>query len=282
MAKGSRDQEGAVALVLTLYLPADRADPHPDAIAGAFGVPQDGADAFEIGRAETGAACMVARDPALPAPEAPPGRRATDWRLVVPTLRAPWSARDLLPACAHAAALLGGTWGPVEGSDELDLLNAWDEAHAREVSALAVTCEATGVPPPPFRDVATLGAVHRWLVAIAEQEPDAGLFVPAHIHALDPTDGGPTLFAVRFPQEAERALVPLVDGVLHDPTGGAGGIERPLLYPRGLLPGDAIVDVEEARAVLAEAEGEPIGRFRFVTPVEVLDEESFRAPHLES
>lgn len=267
-----------MALVLTLYFPADRRDPGPDEIAAAFGVPADGSTAFEIGRAETGAACLIARDPALPAPDAPPGRRATDWRLLVPTLRAPWSARDLLPACAHAAALLGGSFGPVEGSDELDLLNAWDEAHAREVSALALTCEATGAPPPPFRDVATLGAVHRWLLAIAEQEPDVGLFVPAHIHALDPSDGGPTLFAARFPLDAERALVPLVDGILYDPTGGEAGIERPLLYPRSLLPADVIVDGDAARAALAASEGAPISRFRFVTPVEVLDEESLRRP----
>lgn len=265
-----------MALVLTLYLPADQPDPDPDALAGAFGVPGDGSAAFEIGRAETGAACMVARDPALPAPDAPAGRRASEWRLVVPTLRAPWSARDLLPACAHAAALVGGTWGPGERTDELDLLNAWDEAHAREVAALALTCEATGVPPPPFRDVATLDAVHRWLIAIAEQEPDAGLFVPAHIHALDPADGGPTLFAVRFPQEAERAFVPLVDGVLFDPTGGEAGLERPLLYPRALLGEDTMLDVAHARARLAATEGEAIARFRFVTPVEVLDEESLR------
>lgn len=267
-----------MALILTLYLPAAQPDPDPDSLAAAFGVPGDGSDAFEIGRAETGSACMIARDPALPSPAAPADRRASPWRLVVPTLRAPWSARDLLPTCAHAAALVGGTWGPKEGTDELDLLNAWDEAHAREVSALALTCEATGVAPPPFREAAALDDVHRWLLAIAEREPEPGLFVPAHIHALDPADGGPTLFAVRFPQEGERAFLPLVDGLLFDPTGGEGGLERPLLYPRSLIGTGPIVDVQVARRALIESEGEAIARFRFVTPVEVIDEESLKAP----
>lgn len=266
-----------MALVLTLYLPADRADPDPDDLAAAFGVPSDGSDAFEIGRAETGSACMVARDPALPSPAAPEGRRASAWRLVVPTLRAPWSARDLLPACAEAAASLGGTWGPSAQTDELDLLNAWDEAHAREVSALALTCEATGVPPPPWREGAVLDAVHGCLIALAEREPDAGLFVPAHIHALDPADGERTLFAVRFPQEGERAFLPRVDGVLFDPSGGEGGVERPLLYPRKALGSDLVLDVERARTALLELEGESIARYRFITPVEVIDEESLRA-----
>ncbi len=265
-----------MALVLTLYLPAERADPDPAAVARAFGVPDDGSAGFEVGRAETGAACLVTRDPALPSNDAPEGRRSTPWRLVVPTLRAPWSARDLLPACAAAAGSLDGSWGPLEGTDELDLLNAWDEAHAREVRALALTCEATGTTPPPFRDVGTLGEVHRWLIAIAEQEPERDLFVPAHIHALDPADGGPTLFAARFPQEGERAFVPLLDGVLFDPTGGEGGVERPLLYARGVLPEGTVLDVDAARERLMAAEGEGIGRYRLVTPVEVLDEESLR------
>lgn len=265
-----------MALVLTLYLGSDWEDPDPAVIAGAFGVPDDGADSFEVGRAETGAACLVVRDPALPAQEAPAGRRATAWHLVVPTLRAPWSARDLLPSCAAAAASLGGTWGPAEKTDELDLLNAWDEAHAKEAHALATTCDATGAVLPPFRDVGTLDAVHRALVAIAEREPEVGVFVPAHIHALDPADGGPTLFAVRFPTGADHAFVPLVDGVLFDPAGGDGGVERPALYPRSLLGPEELVNAEEARAILDTAEGEAIGRFRFVTPVEVLDEESLR------
>jgi hypothetical protein len=245
-------------LVLELNIPPDQGVIGAAEIAAAFGVPDDGSDSIELGRPETGSSCLIQRS----GPGASPADR---WALIVPTIRAPWSARDLLPACAEAVAGFGGDWGGARTADEL--VARWDAAHARDVARLGDTCLQTGAPPPPYRERALVDRVHEGLVALAS----SALPAPPTIHALDPGDGQPTSFAVRLPVEHERFWLPHVDGVLWDRGRGIAGVEEPRFFSLGL---HGELERETVTERLRDVEGEAIDRYRVVTPVEVVDAES--------
>jgi hypothetical protein len=130
-----------------------------------------------------------------------------------------------------------------------------------------------------------LQAIHLALVGLASARA-SDRPSPPWIHALDPASGSPAIFACRLPDGQGDLWLPPVDAVLFDPAGEADGNEAPRLFPLGVLEhalrpgplGGFLIDSERARAALGKGLGEAIGRFRFVTPVEVVDEEVLTAP----
>jgi hypothetical protein len=283
-----------VPLVLALYVAEGKGVPETAAITAALGVPDDGRDVFEIGRAETGATCLVQRvEEAARAPEAPATDPAdwilSDWRIVLPTVRAPWSARDLIPTI-DAAAPPGTRWralapGLRDGGPPLE---AWTKQHRDDLQTLRERCEAAGAPLPPHAPASILDAVHESLVEIARlhdddsaDDDDTPLVAPPTVHALVPMEGGRARFAVRLMSHGPRAFVPTSCELLFDPDAEPHAVESPRLFERELLAdlleparaGD-VVDVVAALERLTAQEGEALAPYRFVTPVEVVDEES--------
>lgn len=275
-----------MTLVLGLFVPKGRGPVSASEIARAFDVGDDEALSFELGRPETGSTCLVQKseEPDLERPEL--GLVRTPWRLFVPTVRAPFTARDLLPAAWAAARDLGGRFstleGPLLGDAPADLIAAWDALHRENARALSEACLSAGAPLPPHREGRELERVHALLVELAAKPPE-GVARPPFVLALDPRDGEPARFAVRLPLEAARCQLPLVDVVLADLDAQPGEPEHPRVYALDDLLGGAAhrqgdfveLDVDEAlRERLRELPSEGLERYRVVTPVEVTDTES--------
>jgi hypothetical protein len=158
----------------------------------------------ELGRAETGATCALVD-----------GARGVE--IWLPVVRAPWSARDLLPTLVDAAQRLGRRFH-VD-----DPLAAWDEAHARTCGELGRACAAQDLPPPPYLPAAELARLHALLIESAAPPPGPPVVRP--IWVLDPADGTPARPAVRLPRvdEAAQVRLPAVGHALCDLHPGHGG-----------------------------------------------------------
>lgn len=174
-----------MSLTLTLHPKV----PRRDAILAALSLEDDGSRTFEIGRVDTGATCVLVDD------------AEEGWHLLLPLLRAPSSARDLLPAVASAIPL--GLADKPLSIDEL--LALWDMHHREACRELIAMCEAQGSPPPPHLPRAELDALHGWLVA-RKGKPVLG---------IDFQEGGPVVLAVPEGDELAAHVATLrdVDGV---------------------------------------------------------------------
>lgn len=218
-----------MSLVLTLHPPLGTERARRNAVLSALSLEDDGSRTFEIGRADTGATCLVVDD-------------ATDgWHLLIPLVRSPTSARDLLPAIAAAIP----TGLPDRPLSATELLALWDEKHREACRELIALCEAQGSPPPPHLPREQLERLHGWLVA-RKGKPIVG---------VDFQDGSPVVLAV--PDGDELAGVEGF-GVLRD----VDGVTR--------LFGTTTIDVEAHEG----NEGRSIARARIVTPVEIVDSEA--------
>jgi hypothetical protein len=159
-----------MSLVLTLHPPAGDERARRNAILSALALDDDGGRTFEIGRADTGATCVLVDD------------GGDGWHLLIPLMRSPTSARDLLPPIAAAIALgLPDRPLPVD-----ELIALWDDQHRAACRDLMAMCEAQGSPPPPHIPREQLERLHGWLVA-RRGTPILG---------VDFQDGGPVLLAV--------------------------------------------------------------------------------------
>jgi hypothetical protein len=277
--------------------------PDRTSLARAFDVDDDEKKAspvFELGRPETGSTCVLAESfdvgstSDLDAPRPPSGWITTPWILEIPLLRAPWLARDLLPAGAAAAAAIDAVLVDGRGALLLDgpaLIAAWDEAHAAGVQELRARCEETAAPPPPLLPRAELDAVHAWLIALARAS-STDPRVPPFLHGLDPKDGTAAIVAARVPVERAEARLPpfplLVDVDAYHGGDAAGAarpaVEAPRLYAFDDVAAGAPVDAEGLAHVLLDARwrarvqaapSDDIARYRFVAPVEIVDAESW-------
>ena len=194
-------------------------------VLGALGLDDDGSLTFEIGRPETGATCALVDEAG---------------RLLVhlPLLRAPWSARDLVPTLVDAGL-------------QPDALALWDRAHGDACRESARAYAAEGLPVPAHMARADLDRLHETLLALAARPEAAG-----PILALDRKDGS-----------ASRAFV-----VLRGPA-WVPPVDALLVHDR-IFAHHARDFVEVDPADLALEDGEPFADARVVTPVELLDAES--------
>jgi hypothetical protein len=242
-----------------------------DALADAFEIAADeeisGSAIWEIGRIETGATCAIVDENG-------------QFFVHVPLMRSPTLARDLLPTVHHNARKAGAAIVVPDDNTPLsvdDLLALWDREHHKAVHQLVQLCAAQGLPPPPHLPRADLDALHGWLLA---SYGTAG--VPHPILALDPANGEPAIVVVRLPrpEEITRVKLPGVHAVLAD-LENARDIEEPAVFPVTALGGVVgeggflEVDTQAARDRLRDVEGIPLARYRVITPVEIVDDESF-------
>lgn len=248
--------------------PSRPSPPPRAALLRALDLVDDGSWTFEIGRPETGATCALV--------EESEGGQAV-WRVHLPLLRSPTSAHDLLPALVGALGSCGAWLAEVDEVGAVDegdgrsppsadeLIAAWQRAHDDACRELQRACLEQGLPPPPHLPRAELERLHGWLVAIAPL-PD----VARPILGLDPADGRPTRLAVGLPDDDRGLLrVPPVHAVLRNIAG------ETRVFPLTALPApgpDGFVHVDLARLTLDD--GEPLGRTRVVSPVEIVDEEA--------
>lgn len=159
-----------MSLVLTLHPPLDPKRARRDAVLAALSLEDDGSRTFEIGRAATGATCVLVDD-------GPEG-----WHLLIPLMRSPTSAHDLLPPIAASIAV--GL--PDRALNAEELVALWQNKHVEACRELMALCEAQGSPPPPHLPRAQLDRLHGWLVARAGQP----------IVGVDFQEGGPVILAV--------------------------------------------------------------------------------------
>lgn len=194
-------------LTVPLKLPANT--PRA-AIFRAFGIPDDGSDAFEIGRAATGSTCLLQ------------SHSPSEWSLSLPLLRAEFFAMDLFPSIEAAADTLGAAFfapsdGPTVHAPRLR--DQWMAARDEEIIAAQARSDADGISPLPRMDAQELDAAHAWLVAadgIAAQNPT---FVPDMI-AVVSEETGSALGATVVGRLTEPQLVsPLHGAAIVDDTG---------------------------------------------------------------
>lgn len=223
-----------MSLTLRLFppipAPSTAVSARRDAILRAFDLVDDGSTTFEIGRPATGATCvLVSADGAA-------GRDG--FHLVIPLMRTPTSARDLIPACAAAvpmAPLDGGDRGDAPWRDS-ELVALWDERHAAACRELMAMCEAQGSPPPPHLPLRHLEQLHALLLARNGKA----------ILGVDFQDGGAVTLAVPAGDDA----------------------------PLHVVPG-RVVEVDGVAVLrVAGHEDRSLARARLVTPVEIVDVES--------
>jgi hypothetical protein len=243
-----------------------------EALLSALSLPVGG-NVAEVGLPATGAtaALLADGDGSTPGPI-----------LLVPLVRAPWLADDVIRPIQEVIASLGGSMVPE------DPVAAFFATRRQTLLELMALCSVQGVPPPPHMSGADLEALHQWLLALAYAPP--GPPVAPTIFCLDPRDGTMTRAAVRVPSVDQAPVwrAPTVDGVLVDLAPADPNNERPLLFPFDTIrpavsqgeDGFFHVDTRQARALLAAARdggaGEGTDRFRLVAPVEVVDVESLQ------
>ena len=225
---------GCLTVVFTLF----PSSPRRDAVLAALALDDDGAKTFEIGRPATGATCVLIDD-------------TNGWQLLVPLLRTPTSAQDLIPAVAVLVPL--GLTSPLPIAE---LIAVWEARHRAACQERMATCASLGAPPPHLPRAELLN-LHGWLLALSGRDDVAG-----PILAVDFQNGDPVTLAVVLPAAGSIPPVPAVLSI-HD------GEARLFV----LQPGDPR-DAALLRAHLQEREGLPLGRARIVTPVEIVDSES--------
>lgn len=224
-----------LSLVLTLF----PSSPRRDAVLAALALEDDGAKTFEIGRPDTGATCVLVDDP-------------EGFHLIVPLIRSPTSARDLIPPVAAVISL--GLTAPLPVDEVIAL---WDHRHADACRELMAMCAAQGSPPPPYLPRSELDNLHGWLVALHGRDDVAG-----PILAVDFQAGEPVTLAVALPP---AGTLPPVPGVFYDVEG-----ETRLFVLEAGDPREAA----QLRPLLRAREGLSLARARIVSPVEIVDTES--------
>lgn len=227
----------SLSLVLTLY----PSPPRRDAVLAALALEDDGAKTFEIGRPATGATCVLVDEP-------------TGFQLIVPLIRTPTSAQDLIPPIAAVIPL--GLEGPLPLDEVISL---WEARHRDACRELMAMCAAQGSPPPPYLPRAELEHLHGWLLALHGRDDVAG-----PILAVDFQAGDPVTLAVALPP---TGTLPPVPAVFHDVDG-----ETRLFVLEESDPRDAAA----LRSLLAAADRDSLSlaRARIVSPVEIVDTES--------
>jgi hypothetical protein len=256
-----------------------------DAVLAALGLEDDGATTFEIGRPATGATCvLVDLSPGLRPPPAEsrvnsttakaaqafgwqsgrvavsrcaPGEDRPTWRLIVPVIRTPTSAEDLIPPVAAAIPLGLQEPLPVEA-----LLALWHDRHVDACRRLMAMCASQGSPPPPFLPRADLLLLHRWLLAL-DEKMRLGDDVAAPILGVDFKDGSPVSLVVAVPKSGS---LPPVPAVVHDVDGATR------LFV--LNDDDPRDDAALLRMRLIGRDHRSLAGARIVSPVEIVDAES--------
>ncbi len=226
-----------MSLVLTLHPPPGTESARRNAVLSALSLEDDGGRTFEIGRAETGATCLLVDD------------GADGWHLLIPLMRSPTSANDLLPPIAAAIAV-GLPDRPLP-TDELVAL--WQGKHVEACRELMALCQAQGSPPPPHLPRAQLERLHGWLVARAGKP----------ILGVDFQQGGPVILAV---PDSDALAGTAGFAVLRD----VDGATRLFLHAGDDDDDDDNDDNDNDDA----REGRSLARARIVTPVEIVDTES--------
>lgn len=251
-----------MSLVLRVIVPPATAR---RALLEAVGLEDDGGAAFELGRPETGATCLLLNDPDDP----------RIWEVHLPLMRSPTSAADLLPALAAGLAGVGGGLA-IEGERILDrgeLLEVWGAAHVDACRALARICVEQGAPPPPHLPREALERLHGWLVAVA---PLGDVAQP--ILGLDPGDGSRARLAVGLPDGPGVIRLPPVDDVLVNIDDVTRVVPREAFGPPR-DDGFVVVDLdglgEPDRKLFAS---HPPLAARVISCVEIVDEESLTEP----
>ncbi len=235
-------------LGVPLSLPAN---PPRSAIFSAFGVPDDGRDAFEIGRPSTGATCLLQCDP------------PANWWVSLPLLRSEFLADDLIPSLEAAALTLGGSFE----TDGASLREQWLQARDSELIASRQRSDVDGLPPLPRMDAADLAAAHAWLRASPPLQARFDLFVP-DIIAFASEETGDAFCATAISDAiAESVLVSPLHAVAFVSEAGVSLLDL-AAFPR---TADGLISVDRSHVELAE----PVSRaLRSLAVVEVIERET--------
>ena len=306
-----------MTLTIALATSAGAPEPTRSSIADAFDMPDDVArpPTFELGRPASGATFLIRRmtdEEPIAHGDVDKQVQLTRWRIEIPLLRSPTSARDLIPGIVHGARALGASLIPIMQDDVqggvhddvsgpraarrrlraaidarsddavLQLIDLWDAAHRAHTRHVTRLCDEEGSPRPPSMPRAQLERLHGWLLALADARDDPRRPLPAYIHGLDARDGSPARTAVRIPREAAHCRLPAAHFVLWDTVAGRDPEEPAAWRFDDVLPlttrsedGFYVLALDaRLTEALATQASESLERFHFVAPVEIVDEES--------
>jgi len=221
-------------------------------VLSALSVDDDGSFVFEMGRPETGATCVLVDE-------------GSELAVIVPLVRSPSSAVDLLPSLAASlAAIGGGLSGPgdhrVLTSDELVAL--WTQAHNAACREITEASRVGDAPPPPNLPRARLDELHRFLLVLGEKREAA-----QPILGLVERGSGITRLAVGLPQRSGTILAPPVDVFLWTVDD-----ETWVLPAQGEVTAEGLLRVD---LDAIDPKGfPPLADTRIVSPVEIIDTEA--------